>query len=125
MAARRGLSVLGSLVALLIAAIGAAWLWWALATGQPLNHLASAAVVVLIALTFAARCVVALVGTLSGEAASLHETGDLHDAIDPRFTMLRDDSGAATHDPHGVACPWCEAPLRRAAERCPSCNQAL
>jgi|KBSSwiStaDraftv2_1062776.scaffolds.fasta_scaffold207186_3 hypothetical protein len=125
MAARRGLSFLGALIALLVAAVGAAWLWWALATGQPLNHLASAALVVLIALTFAARCVVHLVGTLSGEAASLHETADLHDAVDPRFTMLRDDSGAATHDPHGVACPWCEAPLRRAAERCPSCNQAL
>jgi hypothetical protein len=125
MAARRGLSFLGALVALLVAAVGAAWLWWALATGQPLNHLASAALVVLIALTFAARCVVHLVGTLSGEAASLHEPADLHDAVDPRFTMLRDDSGAATHDPHGAACPWCEQPLKRVHDHCGACGQAL
>src|SRR5258705_10327644 len=101
MAARRGLSFLGALIALLVAAVGAAWLGWALATGQPLNHLASAALVVLIALTFAARSAVHLVGTLSAEAASLPGTADLHNAVDPRSTILPDDSGAATHSPHG------------------------
>ena len=125
MAARRGLSFLGALIALLVAAVGAAWLWWALATGQPLEHLAAAALLVLVALTFAARCMVHLVGTLSGEAASLHDHADLHDAVDPRFTMLRDDSGAATHDPHGSACPWCEKPLKRVQDRCGACGQAL
>ena len=125
MAARRGLSLIGAIVALLVALIGAGWLWVALATSQPLDHLAAAALVVLIALTFAARCVVALLGTLSREAAGLADSNDLDDAIDPRFTMLRDDSGTATHDPHGAACPWCRTPLKRVTEHCPACGQAL
>jgi hypothetical protein len=125
MAARRGLSLLGAVIALLVAGVGATWLWWALATNQPLSHLGSAALVVLIALSFAARCLVHLVGTLSREAAGLPESGDFQDVVDPRFTMLRDDSGAATHDPHGAACPWCEQPLKRTQDRCAACGQAL
>ncbi len=125
MAARRGLSLLGAVIALLVAGVGAVWLWLGLATGQTLAHLAAAALVVLIALTFAARCLVHLFGTLSREPAGAAELTGAEDEVDPGFRMLRDDSGGATHDPHGAACPWCEAPLRRVLERCPSCDQAL
>jgi hypothetical protein len=122
MAARRGLSLLGAVISLLVAGVGAAWLWLALATGQPLPHLLAAGLLGLLALALAARCVVHLLATLPRPVG---EWAELHDAADPRLPRLRDDSGAGTHDPHGAACPWCETPLKARAEHCAACGQAL
>ncbi|MBM3985186.1 MAG: hypothetical protein FJ296_05790, partial [Planctomycetes bacterium] len=69
MAARRGLAFLGSVIALLIAAAGAGWLWVALVTGQPLLHQWIAAGAVLVSLAVAARCVAHLLATLPRAAA--------------------------------------------------------
>lgn len=123
MAARRGLAFLGSVIALLIAAAGAGWLWVALVTGQPLLHQLIAAGAVLVSLAVAARCVAHLLATLPRAAAA--DWSDLHDAADARLPRLRGDSGAASRDPRGSACPWCNTPLKAGAERCGSCGQAL
>jgi hypothetical protein len=123
MAARRGLAFLGSIISLLVAAAGAAWLWVALVTGQPLLHQLIAGGAVLLALSVAARCVAHLLATLPRAAAA--DWSDLHDAADTRLPRLRDDSVTASRGPRGAACPWCHAPLKAGAERCGSCGQAL
>ncbi len=123
MAARRGLAFLGAVISLLVAAAGAVWLWIALATGQPLLHLMAAGAAVLLALACAARCVVHVLATLPRAATG--DWSEQHDAADTRLPRLRDDSGAATHDPHGAACPWCAAPLKSGAARCGACGQVL
>lgn len=123
MAERRGLSFLGAVISLLVGAVGAAWLWLVLATGQPTSHLAAAAGLVLLSLVLAARCVVHLLATLPRPAAG--DWGELHDAADPRLPRLRGEGRGPTHDPKGAACPWCGTPRRGQAERCASCGQAL
>lgn len=123
MAARRGLSFLGAVISLLLAALGAGWLWLVLDTGQPVAHLVAASVLVLVSLALAARCVVHLLGTLPRPAEG--EWGELHDAADPRLPRLRGEPRGPTHDAKGAACPWCGTPRRAQAEHCPSCGQAF
>jgi hypothetical protein len=123
MAARRGLALLGSVISLLVAAAGAAWLWVAMATGQPLLHELIAGAAVLLALAGAARCVGHLLATLPRAAAV--DWAELHDAADTRLPRLRDDSAAAPRGPRDAACPWCHEPLKAGATRCSACGQAL
>jgi len=115
--------LIGAIVALLVAAVGAGWMWLALATDQPLAHRLGAAALVLLGLTLGVRCGSHLLATLPHGAGG--EGGELHDASDMRLPRLRENRGAVAHDARGDTCPWCSAPLRPRANRCPACGQAL
>jgi hypothetical protein len=101
MAAHRGLTLLGALVALLVALFGAAWMWLSFENRAPQVQLLGSAALVLVSSLLASRCVGHLLDTfgIGGVRAAAHHTP--------------------------TVCPSCAAPLRTATPRCPSCLELL
>lgn len=100
MAARRGLTLLGALIALLVAFLGAAWMWLSYENRAPQVQLLGSAALVLVSSMFAARCV--------GHLLDLFGLGVRAPARSSR-----------------TECPSCAAPLRQGALRCSSCMELL
>ena len=100
MAARRGLSLLGALVALSVALFGAAWMWLSLEARAPQSHILGSAALVLVASMLAARCV-----------------GHLLDSFGLGVRQaVRSD---------GRECPSCAAPVRPGTMRCSACMELV
>src|SRR5689334_1519936 len=100
MAARRGLTLLGALIALAVAFFGAAWMWLSLDTRAPQSHILGSAALVLVASMLAARCVGHLLDTLG--------------------LSVRQPVHASAR-----ACPSCASPVRLGSVRCSSCLELL
>jgi hypothetical protein len=92
--------LLGSLIALLIAFIGAAWMWLSLESHSPLALVLGAAALVLVASALAARCL--------GHLFDSFGLGVQHAAR-----------------PERRECPSCSSPVRPGALRCSSCMELL
>ena len=100
MAARRGLSLLGALIALAVAFFGAAWMWLSLDARAPQGQIIGSAALVLVASMLAARCV-----------------GHLLDSFG---LGVRQAVRADARE-----CPSCASPVRLGAMRCSSCLEPL
>ena len=124
MAARRALSLIALVSALLIAGLFAVWTWAAAVAGEKPLFVASLGGVVLIAFAFALRSAKAALSTLGEREDPALEPLGPADSWDPRLAMLGDDRGPR-RDREPAGCPWCGEPLARAAERCGSCGQRL
>ena len=124
MAARRALSLIALVSALLIAGLFSIWTWAAAVAGEKPLFVASLGGVALIAVAFALRSARAGLSTFGRPGDRLLEPFGAADACDPRLAMLGDDRGPG-RGPEAPGCPWCDAPLARGAERCRNCGQAL
>lgn len=100
MVARRGLTLLGALIALAVAFFGAAWMWLSLEARAPQAYIIGSALLVLLASMLAARCV-----------------GHLLDTFGLGVRQ------AVPHD--GRECPSCASPVRLGAVRCSSCLELI
>lgn len=100
MTARRSLSLLGALVALTVAFLGAAWMWLSLEMRAPQLQIIGSAALVLVSSMLAARCV-----------------GHLLDSFG---LGVRVSARADSRE-----CPSCASPVRLGSMRCSSCLELL